>query len=126
MACILQRLGGLPADRLGRCQPQDERPILLHPGIARDRGSVGAEQRLAAAGRQAQADIGRVRQSVQGLVGPGVAAEPPSLFRLRRYRLVGRLRPGDACLLEETAQDSEGVLLVGLQVHRRHRRAFTS
>ena len=62
MGRILQRLNGLLPYGVGRRQPERHRVVLFHPGIAGNAHCMGAEEGLAAAGWQAQADIGHLRQ----------------------------------------------------------------
>ena len=123
MARVVQRVHGLPADRRGRHQPQHRRIVAPDPRIARDRDAVRGEQRLAAAGGQAQADIGHPLLPEQGRVAPAIAAQPPDLVRLGRDRLVRGLGPVRLCRFEKATQRVEGRLLIGLELHQR---AFTS
>ena len=91
--------------------------ILLDPGVAGDGDGMGAEERLAAAGGKAQADVGDVGETSQGRIGPRIAAEAGRLFGRLRDRFLGVSRSGDAGLLEEAAQDGEGVGLVLFELH---------
>jgi hypothetical protein len=128
VAGVLQRLGRLKPDRVRRHQPQDHRIVLLHPGVARDADGVGAEDRLAAPGGQAQADIGNGRQLGERRVGAAVPAEPLGLVRLPGDRLVRALRARHARLLEKSAENGESIGLVLLQFHQMppQARALTS
>ena len=63
MAGVLERLDGLPADGVGRREPQHQGMVLLNPGVAGDGDGVGAEERLTASGGKAQADVGDFRKS---------------------------------------------------------------
>ena len=117
VAGILQRLRRLPADGVGRREPEDERMVLLDPGVAGHGDGVGGEDGLAAAGGQAEAGIGRAWQPFEGRVIPGVAPEPRRLFRLPHEPFVGRRRPGDSCLFEEAPQHRQRLLLVGFEFH---------
>lgn len=117
VAGILQRLHRLAADDVGRHQPQYQRIVLLDPGIAGNTDGMGSQDRLAAAGGQAQADIGRVRQFGQRRIGAAITAQALGLFRLRGDRLIGVLRPADARFLQEAAKDKDCVGLILLQVH---------
>ena len=116
---ILQRLRRLPADGVGRREPEDERMVLLDPGVAGHGDGVGGEDGFAAAGGQAEAGIGRARQSFEGRVIPGVAPEPRRLFRLPHEPFVGRRRPGKSRLFEEAPQHRQRLLLVGFEFHVR-------
>ena len=83
--------------------------ILLDPGVAGNANGVGAQDGLATARRETQADVRNVRQTGQRLVDAAVAPQPSGLLRLFCDGLVGVLRPGDARLLKEAAQEGEGV-----------------
>ena len=61
MAGVLERLDGLQANGVGRHQPEHQGMVLLDPVVAGDGDGVGAEERLAASGGQAQADVGDIR-----------------------------------------------------------------
>ena len=117
MTRVLQRLDRLPADGVARHQPQRQRIVLLDPGVAGNGHGMRGEDGLAAAGGQAQADVGHVRHLVQRRVGTGVPAQPPGLFWLAGDGLISVLGTGDACLLKETAQHRKGVDLVLFQFH---------
>ena len=117
VAGVRQRLGSLKPDRIRRHQPQDHRIVLLHPGVARNANGVGPEDRLAAPGGQAQADIGNGRQLGERCVGAAVSAEPLGLVRLPGDRLVRALRARHARLFEEAAENGESIGLVLLQFH---------
>ena len=80
VAWVLQRLRGLEPDGVRRNQPEHHRPVLLDPGVAGDSNGVGGKNCLATACGQAQADIGGVRQSVEGTVGSTVTPNPSSLL----------------------------------------------
>ena len=126
MAGVLERLDRLGADDVGRREPEHRGMVLLDPRVAGDGDRVGGEDRLAAPGGEPQADVGDLRQAGERGVGARVAAEARRLLGGARDRLVGVLRPGDARLLEEAAEDVEGVGLVLLELHRDQVRARTS
>ena len=117
MTGMLQRLGSLLANLVGRHQPHDQWVVLLHPGIACNRYGMGGEQGFSAAGRQAQADVRDIRQFGQRCIRPGITPDPHGLLRFVGNRLVGSLRPGETGLLKEAAQRIERVGLVLFELH---------
>ena len=125
VAGVLERLRRLAADDVGGREPEDQRIFLLDPRLARHGDGVRGEEGLAAAGGQAEADVRRVRQSLERPVGAGEPAEPRRAFGRAHRRRVGRRRAGDARLLEESAQAFQRFGLVGFELHR-YARAFTS
>ena len=117
MTGMLQRLGSLLANLVGRHQPHNQGIVLLHPGVACNRDGMGGEQGFTAASRQAQADVRDGGQFGQRCIRPGITPDPCGLLRLGGNRLVGGLRPGETGLLEEAAQRVQRVSLILLQLH---------
>ena len=62
MAGVFQGFDCLSADGIRRDQPQHQWMVLFDPSIAGDGDSVSGEDCFAAAGGQAQAHVGNVRQ----------------------------------------------------------------
>ena len=78
MAWLLERLGGLHADGVGRHHPKHHGKVTFQVVPPRDGHGMRRQQRFAAAGWQPQANIGHPRQAGHGAVGRR------SLFRLPR------------------------------------------
>ena len=119
VARIVQRIDRLGADHVGGDQPQDERKFGVDPRIARDPDRMRGEQGLAAAGRQAQADIGHVLLPQQRFIFAAIAAQALRLFGHLRYRLIRRLRPAQPRILEKPLQYGQRIALIGFELHQR-------
>ena len=107
---VLERVGGLEADGVGGHQPEDDRELFLDVAAGRHADGVRRDDGLAAAGGQAQADVGHGFQAGHAAI-PGHAA-----VRIMRHRQECRLRivrqPG---LLQVARQHDQGVGLEGFE-----------
>ena len=114
-----QRFHGLAADGVGRHQEQRQREFPVQIGCCRDRHGMGGQQRLAAAGRQPQADTGHGRQAGERPIG---ARRPhPRLV----HAIEGRLRPAPPRRVQIGAQPIQRFGLIFFEDEGRHR-AFRS
>jgi hypothetical protein len=115
MAGLLQRRQRLFGNGGRGCQPQHDRIGAVEIGVADDADGVSAEQGLTAAGRQAQAAIGGLRQARDRAIGGGVSTgltdrHPVGVsLRMRLHRRS----------FEKGAERIQRARLIGLELHQR-------
>ena len=114
MPRLLERVGGLPPDRLGRREPDDER---IFPALAfgYHLDGVGGDDRLAASRRHLDRNCRRV---VRRRLVLAEVPQPHNHVRRRRDGLVGLLGRFRVERVKERLDYGEGVVLVLLELHR--------
>ena len=114
MPRLLERVGGLPSDRLGRREPDDERALpALAFGYHLD--GMRGDDRLAAARRHLDRHSRRV---VRRRLVLAEVPQPCNHVRRRGDGLVGLAGRLRVKRVEELLDDDEGVLLVLLELHQ--------